>query len=299
MWKNVHNTHCVDARCRCNTEPEGRLENSISICRMTGSISFSSTQDSNHWIMIHSKILASSIAIFVVMNSFVSSLPAILPSDELEKDLMLTESEGKMCNWEMKMFKSIALTILCYRSIGSNYPVSGRQATSAENPIPRPPEKFDWKIFIPSKFGEFFEIFSFVVHRRWHHEMIRAIEDVSYAFEDVNGKMDHLMEREEERRQINRNNFNSLTPISHRKDFWIIRQILTVAHAISVYFSSFLVEVCGKIFRNRSNAHLLSIIFKFLLSLFSYQLTFRIHLFISPFLFIESCVASYCIEINI
>ena len=117
-------------------------------------------------------------------------------------------------NREMEM--TIAFTFLCYRSIGSNYPVSGRQATSTENPLPRSPDKFDWKIFIPSKFGEFFEIFSFVVHRRWHHEMIRAIEDVTYAFEDVNDKMDHFMEREE-RHQINRNNFNLLAPISHPK----------------------------------------------------------------------------------
>ncbi len=81
------------------------------------------------------------------------------------------------------------------------YQVIGKQAPSPGNGHANSRPGFPWKNLIPNHFGEFFEIFAFIIHRKWHHEIIEAVETVGYEVENANEKMDRLLEREE-RQQI-------------------------------------------------------------------------------------------------
>lgn len=56
-------------------------------------------------------------------------------------------------------------------------------------------EERSWLKLFPDRFGDYFEIFSFFVHRKWHHEIIDEIQTVGAKVENVDAKLERLLQR--------------------------------------------------------------------------------------------------------
>lgn len=74
---------------------------------------------------------------------------------------------------------------------------TGDRADSSESGHASNGFSFGLRNLIPNHFGEFFEIFAFIIHRKWHHEIIEAVETVGHDVEVLNHRLNLLLRRTE------------------------------------------------------------------------------------------------------
>jgi len=48
---------------------------------------------------------------------------------------------------------------------------------------------------LPTHFGEVFEIFMVIVHKKWHHQVLDSIEKVEERIDDMNEKIEKILKK--------------------------------------------------------------------------------------------------------
>lgn len=56
-----------------------------------------------------------------------------------------------------------------------------------------PGSRWSWRNLLPSHFGEFFELFAFLMHSVWHHQLETSIESLGEEIDKTNESIDELV----------------------------------------------------------------------------------------------------------
>jgi len=56
-------------------------------------------------------------------------------------------------------------------------------------------DTFSWRDMLPTHFGEIFEIFMTIVHKKWHHQVLGSIQQVEERLADMDNKIDKILKK--------------------------------------------------------------------------------------------------------